>query len=65
MNRQEAIEALKEGKYLTHKTFGDWEYIHTKNGIIETEDGYDFSYQFHKATIFNDGWQIKKLTNEK
>ena len=46
MTKQEAIDALKKGEKLSHRYFGDDEYVVMINGRIHDEDGHDIHSEF-------------------
>jgi len=57
MGREEALKLLHEGKKVTHTYFMSNEYVFIeKNGIITTDDGFDFTEQWWKYDKFKDGW---------
>lgn len=62
MSKDEAIQAMREGKKVTHPTFTDEEYIQLKGNVIITEEGYEiFLSQFfaiRNSVAFNTGWKI-------
>lgn len=58
MNRNEALEAMNEGKKVTHTYFSSEEYLHLVNKRITTEDGHHFKEQFYSQDMFKDGWSI-------
>jgi len=61
MNKQEAIEAMKAGKKVTHRYFSSDEWMTIKDGKIETEEGYlHNSIQFWS---YRQGHLYTKLTN--
>lgn len=57
MNREEARKQMQEGHKVTHKSFTTKEYLYIKNGIVYSEEGYDFSEQFEQER-FDEGWKI-------
>ena len=63
MDREEAIQALKEGKTLTHHTFTKEETVKgIGKGYYEFEDGricpnYKF-WNYRQDKAFDDGWVI-------
>jgi hypothetical protein len=61
MTRTQAYNSMKMlGNIITHKDFSKGEYIWWNKNQIMTEDGYDFSSQFHdkNRTRFDDGWSV-------
>jgi transcription initiation factor TFIIIB Brf1 subunit/transcription initiation factor TFIIB len=50
MTRDEAYQAMREGKKVIHKYFDDHEYLCMKCGVILSEEGYNFE----------EGWKIRK-----
>lgn len=57
MNREEARKQMQEGHKVTHKSFTTKEYLYIKNGVVYSEEGYDFSETFEQYR-FDDGWKI-------
>lgn len=68
MNKQEAIEAMKAGSKVCHRSFMDHEWVTIKNGNIITEEGYerpmDEFWVFRDTEIWEDGWSIWKGSPE-
>jgi len=60
MTRLDAITVLTKGHKITHKDFMDNEWLEIKNGVITTEDGFDFTKQFWVRLALKDGWSIYK-----
>lgn len=61
MTKEEAKQALREGKKLTHRYFSDNEYIYAKGNIIFSEDGVNHGFDFWNLRPdewWNDGWEI-------
>lgn len=59
MTRSEAYRQMKFlGNRVTHNDFLKHEYLEWKDNQIKTEDGYDFSSQFHSLERFEDGWSL-------
>jgi hypothetical protein len=59
MTRSEAYRQMKFlGKRVTHNDFLKHEYLEWKDNQIKTEDGYDFSSQFHSLERLQDGWSL-------
>jgi len=46
------------GNRVTHNDFLKHEYLEWKDNQIKTEDGYDFSSQFHSLERLEDGWSL-------
>lgn len=64
MTKGEAIQAMREGKRVTHKYFAKGEWATMKDENIVLEDGvvcsqYEF-WMFRDAAYFHDGWEIYK-----
>jgi len=63
LTRQEAREALLQGKTVTHNYYTPDEHLQLKEGELITEDGckhggfYDEFWS--KYQVFPDGWKIK------
>lgn len=65
MTRFEAVEAMKQGHKVTHQYFASNEYLYMDNGVITSEDGYDFDRwllgTLTPGTVWRDtGWRIKE-----
>jgi hypothetical protein len=64
MTKDEAIEAMKAGKRVTHKYFSPEEWITMEDGMIVTEDGYRFSpesfWRFRTKPYFDNDWKLFK-----
>jgi hypothetical protein len=63
MTKQEAIEAMKAGAKLTHRSFMQHEWITMEGNLtIVTEEGYAVSavefWKYRTYENFNDGWFI-------
>ncbi len=62
MTKQQAIQAMQEGKKITHICFQPNEWMTMKNNQIVLEDGYCCDeYEFwlyRKQEIWNDGYSI-------
>jgi hypothetical protein len=62
MTRQQAIDAAKEGKLITHRYFSKEEYVTYKSGRLVDEQGYhlkeDVFWEIRKEPIFDEGWSI-------
>lgn len=66
MTRAEAYQAMIDGEKVTHKYFGDNEYVFMIAQCIYTEDNcgmgtiHDDFWRLRQAESFNDGWEIYK-----
>lgn len=60
MTRDEAYNAIMDGKKVTHTYFLDNEFLEFKDGKMLTEDGYDFEDRFYELEYLKDGWSIYK-----
>ena len=64
MTKAEAIQAMLEGKRVTHKYFTPEEWVSMEDGMIVTEDGYNFDpdefWMRRFGTIFDENWKIFK-----
>jgi len=61
MTKQEAIEAMQQGKKVTHYLFTDEEFIYMKNGEIHDENGYNLQSEFwmwRHSKEWLTGWSI-------
>jgi len=62
MTRNEAREALVQGKTVRHEYYTDGEWLKFNGITLFTEDGYhkgDFTGEFWtKYQVWNDGWSI-------
>ena len=58
MIREEARQALINGKKVRHFNFTFMEYLVMVDGRIMTEDGYYFGDVFDKTDWMATGWQI-------
>ncbi|UIB81328.1 hypothetical protein [Flyfo podovirus Tbat2_2] len=58
MNRDEAYQAMRNGKKLTHKYFTSDEYIHIVDGCIVNENGRYSGYDFFYTDFMTDGFSI-------
>lgn len=59
MTLQEAKQALKEGKKITHIYFATEEYIHLVNGVEYFEDGVEVPHDWCGYKKENN-WSIKR-----
>jgi hypothetical protein len=62
MNQQQAIEALEKGKKITHRFFGESEYVHLKSGEIYDEKGQKLRgfFDFRYGEKWNKDWRLFK-----
>jgi len=66
MTRAEAYQAMIDGEKVTHKYFGDNEYLYMIAQNIYTEDGFDMGtihdefWRWRNTKPFDDGWEIYK-----
>lgn len=63
MTKEEAIQAMKDGKKVTHRYFTDDEYIFiNEKGDIQTEDGAkvdpDEFWKYRQQIAFNEDWEL-------
>jgi hypothetical protein len=62
MTKQEAIQAMGQGKKVTHEYFMSHEWITLKKGSIYTEDGYSISpalfFKDRAGKQWEEGWSI-------
>lgn len=60
MTKQEAIQAINEGKKVTHRYFTSEEYIFLKDGKIYSEDGVHHTsfWELHQDTPYDTDWEI-------
>lgn len=60
MTKKEAVQALYDGKALTHTRFSPGEYIHMWNGKLKDEDGYILHgfWTIRTGRIWENGWSI-------
>jgi len=66
MTRQQAFDAMKGGKKITHHYFASNEFYEMKNGKIIAEDGVNHTYTFWENDFLGwreDGWIIFEPTN--
>lgn len=57
MNKQEAIEAMKQGVKITHTYFSICEWMTMKNGKMITEEGYSHPFDLFWSYRTGDGWE--------
>ncbi len=69
MNKQEAIEAMRNGKRVRHRYFSDEEYIymdcgkiHSKDGVCHDMDKVNF-WTYHHQPEYNSDWEIVDALN--
>jgi hypothetical protein len=66
LNKTEAIEAMKNGKKVTHRYFGDEEWMTLKEGKLMFEDGVEWTVEkFFKDRLrqgheWETGWSVWK-----
>ena len=64
MNKSEAVQAMKEGKKLTHRWFSNEEWITDKDGAFEFEDGcrcgYEEFFEDRDSGSWQTGWSLYK-----
>ncbi len=60
MNREEALEAMKDGHKIMHEYFSPEEHFYMVNGNIIDESGYDWNFLFFKRDMYEKGWAIKE-----
>lgn len=60
MTKEEAKQALQEGKKITHTYFMNTEFIHLVNGIEYFEDGVKVPAYWWSGVYLLDGWSIKE-----
>lgn len=62
MNREEAIQLMKNGKKVTHRYFDNEEYIKMKDGKIYDENGYGFFpnefWQYRTEIGWDRDWSV-------
>lgn len=62
MNRSEAMQALREGKKITHVYFTDGEFVYLEEGKVMYEDGASSSVEFfwsiRENELWDKGWKI-------
>lgn len=57
LTKDQALEEMKAGKKVAHSYFTSEEYLHIVNGVITSEDGYDFTRWFNILSL-EDGWKL-------
>ena len=58
MTREEARQAMIDGKKVRHMHFTSSEYLFMKYNEITTEDGYFFGDMFDKNDWMDTGWAV-------
>lgn len=61
MTMSQAVEAMKQGKKVTHRCFMDEEHMYMKNGEIYSEDGVchgELFFKLRTAEHWQSGWSI-------
>lgn len=62
MTKQEAIEAMRQRKKVTHSYFTDDEFIKMEKGKIVTEEGYSAPpeefWKYRQSVWWNEGWEL-------
>ena len=68
MNKEAAFKAMMQGHKIAHSRFTDEEYLHIVNGVITSEDGYNFEKWWHWISPGEewklDNWSIVKICYE-
>jgi hypothetical protein len=62
MTKDEAYQAMLDGKTVSHRYFGDDEFIFINDdGMMITEEGYRFEegWKIRTGDIWQNGWSIK------
>lgn len=69
MTKQEAINAMQEGKKVTHRYFTSDEWMTMVGGDIMTEEGYKVPpkefWQYRTDEFWNDGFELFEPPNTK
>lgn len=63
LTKLQALEALNQGKKISHVYFTDDEYVYLKDGSLTDEQGIELTEnidRFFDARPWNDGWYIKE-----
>jgi hypothetical protein len=63
LTKDQAIEAMQQGKKVTHRFFFDGEYVYMKDGRIHCEKDYDIHaefWQLRNNTAWETDWEIYK-----
>lgn len=62
MSKKEAIQAMKEGKKVTHRFFASGEWMTIKNGFLFLEDGALISleefFNLRSDSLWEDGYEL-------
>jgi len=62
MNKQEAIQSMREGNKITHHYFSPEEWITMKGNLVLTEDGYEMFlnefFSYRTVPGWEDGYSI-------
>jgi hypothetical protein len=63
MTKEEAIQAMQEGKAVAHRNFTDDEHIIMQKGEIYDEAGYCLKgfWECRQGESFQDGWRIVEV----
>lgn len=66
MSKEEAIQAMKEGKKVTHRFFSSDEWMTIENGFLLLEDGVRISledfFNFRSDSLWDNGYEfVRKL----
>jgi hypothetical protein len=64
MTREMAYQAMLEGEKIHHRYFSSNEYLRIKNGVILSEEGYNFNEWWEERNDreewigWSDGWEV-------
>ena len=62
MSKEEAIQAMKEGKKVTHRFFSSDESMTIENGFLLLEDGVRISledfFNFRSDSLWDNGYEL-------
>lgn len=62
MSKEEAIQAMKEGKKVTHRFFSSDEWMTIENGFLLLEDGVRISledfFNFRSDSLWENGYEL-------
>ena len=62
MSKEEAIQAMKEGKKVTHRFFSSDEWMTIENGFLLLEDGVRISledfFNFRSDSLWDNGYEL-------
>lgn len=58
MTREEARQAMIDGKHVRHRHFTSNEFLYMEHGEITTEDGYFFGDMFDGNDWMDTGWAV-------